>query len=373
MTRRLKRRQFLKLAATAGVAVSAPLVFPSRVGAEPYEGPCFAIFNAQGGWDTTMLCDPRGATDLNDHYDPSQIITRGAHRFAPTAGHVIEPSADTMTNEDFFAKYGSELLVINGIDTSVNNHTPCERYTATGKLNSTEFPTFAALVGAAKAPDAALSFMTFGGYSGTGNIIAATRVPYANSLRRLGDVDVRDNAPSAEAEAMISEALGEVARAGHSLPKLARARSFLYAAQTGAQDLSRAVPFIPDRAPEDNMKKQADIALAGFASGLAVSANLEMGRFDSHDSNDSDQLRFLPRLLSAVDYFLERAEELGIRDRVVVVVQSEMGRTPWYNDTRGKDHWSVNSQLILGPGITGNRVVGATRYDEEAGNDLAPE
>lgn len=72
-----------------------------------------------------------------------------------------------------------------------------------------------------------------------------------------------------------------------------------------------------------------------------------------------------------MDHFLTRAEALGIRDKVIVLIQSEMGRTPWYNATGGKDHWSVGSMMMLGQGIVGNRVVGATTLDS-AGNDLAP-
>jgi uncharacterized protein (DUF1501 family) len=43
-----------------------------------------------------------------------------------------------------------------------------------------------------------------------------------------------------------------------------------------------------------------------------------------------------------------------------VIIQSEMGRTPDYNNGNGKDHWSVGSIMFMGAGINGNRVVGAT-------------
>ena len=41
-------------------------------------------------------------------------------------------------------------------------------------------------------------------------------------------------------------------------------------------------------------------------------------------------------------------------------MQSEMGRTPTYNKGDGKDHWSIGSAMFMGPGIRGNRVIGAT-------------
>lgn len=102
-------------------------------------------------------------------------------------------------------------------------------------------------------------------------------------------------------------------------------------------------------------------AAAGLGiSGVCVSANLTIGQFDSHQKNDEDQMKLLPRFLASIDYLLRRAEDLNIREKLVLVLQSEMGRTPTYNKGDGKDHWSIGSIMFLGPGIQGNRVIGAT-------------
>jgi hypothetical protein len=91
-----------------------------------------------------------------------------------------------------------------------------------------------------------------------------------------------------------------------------------------------------------------------------VTANLTIGQFDSHANNDPDQMKLIPEFLAGIAYLIRRAGELKIRDQLVVVVQSEMGRTPNYNAGNGKDHWSIGSALFLGKGIKGNRVIGAT-------------
>ena len=52
----------------------------------------------------------------------------------------------------------------------------------------------------------------------------------------------------------------------------------------------------------------------------------------------------------------EREERLA--DETVVVVLSEMGRTPQLNALDGKDHWPFTSAMLIGPGLTGSRVVG---------------
>src|SRR5262249_12952726 len=90
------------------------------------------------------------------------------------------------------------------------------------------------------------------------------------------------------------------------------------------------------------------------------SANLTIGQFDSHANNDTDQMRLIPEFLAGIQYLLHRAEDLKIRDRLVIIVQSEMGRTPTYNSGNGKDHWSIVSIMFLGRGIKGNGVIGAT-------------
>ena len=45
-------------------------------------------------------------------------------------------------------------------------------------------------------------------------------------------------------------------------------------------------------------------------------------------------------------------------EETVVVVFSEMGRTPQLNSAEGKDHWPYTSVLLVGAGIQGGRVVG---------------
>jgi len=119
------RRDFLKLCGLAGLGVAAPVGFPSVTRAasrepDPYGGPYYAVFNASGGWDTTYLMDPKGVGEINRLYKEGDILTEGNLRYAPNAAH-IDKEKD-LSNEDFFRRYGSELLVLNGLDYSVNNH-----------------------------------------------------------------------------------------------------------------------------------------------------------------------------------------------------------------------------------------------------------
>lgn len=365
------RRDFLKLCGLTGLGLAAPLPWQRARAAneqDPYEGPYFAVFNASGGWDTTYLMDPKGVEGINRLYKDGDILTEGNLKFAPTKKHI----AKGLSNEDFFKRYASELLVFNGLDYSVNNHAPCSRYMATGTLDSLAYPTFAALVAACKGPACPLAFLTFGQYSATGNLVPMARVPYLPTLGKIANADhVDGNIRSPYHDDFVLDrveaTLREQNEARTSQPRLPRAKqsqSMLYAAQLNSKALQRVTPHIPDKTPKERLAQQAEIALASFKAGVCVSANLSIGQFDSHANNDRDQMKLIPELLAGVHYMLSRAEELGIRDKLVIVMQSEMGRTPNYNKGNGKDHWSIGSTMFLGPGIKGDRVIGSTNNEQ---------
>lgn len=366
------RRDFLKLLAFAGLGLAVPISArellagePDRAkGDEPYPGPYYAVFNASGGWDTTYLMDPKGVNEINRLYKEGDILTQGAHKFAPIKEH----ATGGMCNEDFYAEFGSKLLTLNGLDYSVNNHSPGARYMATGKLDSLAYPTFAALVAACRGPACPLAFMTFGNYSATGNLVAMSRVPYLQSLQKIANADaIEGNERSPYHDRFALDRIEQAHRERHEgivaqprLPRAERAENMLYAAQVSSKSLQRVTEYIPKSIPKERLSQQAEIALACFKAGVCVSANLSIGQFDSHANNDRDQMKLIPEFLAGIAYLLRRAGELQIRDRLVVVIESEMGRTPTYNGGNGKDHWSIGSAMFIGKGIAGNRVIGAT-------------
>jgi uncharacterized protein (DUF1501 family) len=362
------RRDFLKMCGLFGLGLAVPFhrtaVAAAQKKDEPYAGPYYVVFNASGGWDTTYLMDPKGINGINRLYKQGDILTKGAHKYAPIKKH----AQGGMCNEDFYKEFGSELLTLNGLDYSVNNHSPGARYMATGKLDSLAYPTFAALVGACRGPECPLAFLTFGNYSATGNLVAMSRVPYMQSLRKIANADAIDgNERAPYHDKFVLDRIEQALREGHEssaskprLPRTARGENMLYAAQANSKALQRVTQYIPKTMPKERLSQQAEIALASFKAGVCVSANLDIGQFDSHANNDRDQMKLIPEFLAGIAYLVRRAGELKIREQLVVVIQSEMGRTPNYNAGNGKDHWSIGSAMFLGRGVKGNRVVGAT-------------
>ena len=97
------RRDFLKLCGLVGLGLACPggaaSLFAGATKEEPpYEGPFYIVFNASGGWDTTYLMDPKGIGGINRLYQEGDILTKGQHKYAPTAAHIKA----VFSNEEFY-------------------------------------------------------------------------------------------------------------------------------------------------------------------------------------------------------------------------------------------------------------------------------
>jgi uncharacterized protein (DUF1501 family) len=113
----------------------------------------------------------------------------------------------------------------------------------------------------------------------------------------------------------------------------------------------------------ERFEQQGQMALSAFASGLTATASLSLGGFDTHANHDRDQVRQIVKLLGGVDYLIAEAERQGLADKLYVVCVSDFARGPHYNGENanaGKDHWPITSLFACGPGIVGDRSVGAT-------------
>jgi hypothetical protein len=360
----MDRRDFLKLAGWAGLSLGFPAI-PLRASAAPYAGPLWIMVHASGGWDPTSLCDPKGMLSdteenpMNRSYRAADIGSAGNIRFAPVGG-----------NQAFFEKHYQRLLVLNGVDTETNSHDSGTRNTWSGKL-AEGHPCLASLIAGSVGPEKPMSFLTSGGYDFTAGVVAPTRTGNMGALTRLAFPDRMDpnNAESgyhtAETTARVAAAQRarlEALMAEQRLPRVREQMGMLYNARAGENELRLLTEFLPETLDNTNnpLKRQAQVAIAGYRAGITVAANLSLGGFDTHGNHDASHIPRLQMLLEGVDFLIAEAEAAGIGDRVVVVVGSDFGRTPGYNDGNGKDHWSITSMMLMGGGIRGNRVIGAT-------------
>lgn len=384
----MDRRKFLSLASFAGLSVASLDAFgrpSSRPGSfsngaaplsEVYKGPLFIMVNASGGWDPTSLCDPKGAAKdmdpeaMNRSYLTADIgTTPSGIRYAPL-GSMEEPTYF----KDFFEKHDKELLVINGIDFATNGHDTGSRHIWSGRL-AEGYPSFAALVAAVHGRDLPMSYLSFGGYDETMGEVARTRSGNTQALARIAYPDRLD--PANEASLIHSKATSDAilkaqnARkdrllAREQLPRVQRAIGTMYASRTGSNELKKLQQYLPELDNSGNpLIRQLQVALAAYRAGITVAVNIDIGGFDTHGDHDAQHIPRLLQILQGLDFIGGEAERQSIGNNYVVMVGSDFGRTPGYNDTNGKDHWAISSVMAMGKGIKGGRVIGATteRHD----------
>lgn len=372
----MNRRKFLHYLNATGMSLTLP--WNPALAQQSSPGRFFVSVNASGGWDPTSLIDPKGNAPRGDgrgpvnNYSASAIRNIGNIRFLGDYPPEVEvPASDSPgLLGNFFQRHASRLMVINGIDTETNNHDAGSRYVWSGKIEE-GYPSFTALAAASIAPGEPLAFISNGGYDHTAALVAPARIGGGDVFQQLAfpnagrpQYDAEDKAPFftdaiyADIENARAQRLNRL-RAQTSLPLQKRQIDELLLARSGDNNLNQLVRLLPERT-SSGLSGQAEIAIAAFASGVAISANLNLGGFDTHGNHDFNQHRRLTELLIGIDHLWEEIERANLQDRVTVMVGSDFGRTPFYNANRGKDHWNITSMLFMGAGIPGNRVVGAT-------------
>ncbi len=389
----MQRRTFLRLMTSAAALGSLPtLVSTGRADGQSYGGPYWVFVTALGAWDPRFHFDPTLNVAQNRRY--TEIGQIGNLRYAPIAidqaalGLGVETDflPYLSSNEQFLTRFGARLTVINGIDTATNNHETGQRSALSG-WNPEGYPAIGSLVAASHGAGQPIAFMSSGGYDTTAGLVPLARITDVDALRNLSAPNTLDpkNATSelyhtpetfARIRAASRERLG-AQRAEQRLPRIARSMDRLDAAR--ATDNALAGLKLPEKLPEipsyqlddlERFQRQAELAVSGFSAGLVVSANLQLGGFDTHANHDRDQVRQIVKLWGGLTYLYDRLDALGIGGKTYVVVASDFARGPRYNSENanaGKDHWPITSLLVSGPGIEGNRVIGSTTEDQLAG------
>ena len=276
-----------------------------------------------------------GEPVINHWAEREEVRQIGRIRYAPFAG-----------NEAFFEKYHRRMLVINGVDAQTNSHTVGIVHNWSGRSGE-GYPTTTALLAAHYAPALPVPYLSFGGFSATSGITRFTRIDDAHLLRSAAD-------PTFEAFNQADWAMMESYRAATAqrlvstpglLPGDMRHREF-YRSAFATEGLKAYADAIP---PEDELereerhrgadgdnvystlRRQAQLTVLAFKAGVAVSADLWLGGFDTHANHDLDQEWLLGNLTASVDFLWEYAERHGVADRMVVVIGSDFGRTNFYN------------------------------------------
>jgi hypothetical protein len=412
----MERRDFLKLAGFSGLSLMLPWAASSQARADQatWGGPYFLHMHAGGGWDPTLLCDGKltasGSTPAYENKLVTAVTPVNGIPVPSAAGNakflLREQGGPLEDPVHFFQTAGRDVLVINGVDTQTNNHDTGVQGLGCGH-NNVELPALAALLAGAVSRErqVPMAFLASGYYNRTGDVVGVSRFP-GDKVPLLAE-PFRGGARDDEAGLLTDTASRRILELRNNriarlekeatLPRTKRtlaamrdamrsgdAINLLKTVSTGpAPDIAS---FADDLAPDTrayltnaknaqgaaitprfiDLGRPLETILRCFQAGISVSATWAQGGFDTHAQHDTNQTSALGSFAARLRYVMLRAAQLGLKDKLYVMVTSDFGRTPRYNTGNGKDHWNVTSVLLAGPGIRGGRVIGQTDEGQKA-------
>lgn len=349
----IDRRDFLR----CGLASLGALATPIAARAATSSRKLLVYFN-NGGWDPTFVFDP--------HFESAWVEGDPDSTAATAAGITFADAESRPSVRAFFEDYGSLTAVLNGITVSSISHSQCTRLILTG-TRSAAAADLPALLAARIGPSLAMPYLVVSGPRFPG-ALGRHMVPLSHTLTATvrGELPAGvDYSPSDE-DLIRAFLLEEAERlAGEDTDGLfAQYRDGLQ-----RQDLLAQGSLVASESP--SFDNNLDSALAALADGLSAAVMLEgdlpdLTTWDTHSGNQLKQDAAFEHTFDRLSTLIGRLESTTGTDgqpllsQTTVLVLSEMGRTPLYNGTLGKDHWPVTSAMLIGSGVSGGQVVGAT-------------
>ncbi|MEN9502358.1 MAG: hypothetical protein RI964_1643 [Pseudomonadota bacterium] len=357
----MNRRDFLKLVTATGLASSFTGLNRAVQAGTLHTGKVFVTLHLGGGWDHSSCCDPRENPLINRWASTQKAGVAGNLRYAPMA-----------ENAAFFNKYYNYLMVLNGIDMQTNGHDAASRTRNTGNLAEGSPSTnelYAAVVGA----NLPMPFVRQGGFDGTVGIMPFTYLPDENLLKTLADPNFYSGSKTYYAASHVdvmhryeAERLATQQQQTDNLPRWQRKLDELERARVGRADIKSIGSVLTGTLDTKDLQgvsrngiRELNLFLVLAAAGLTATGSFSTGGWDSHGNHDNAHTATLTDMARLLDYLWTKAESMGIAERLVVHVTSDVGRTPGYNATNGKDHWSLGSDMIMMKNAPwANRMVG---------------
>lgn len=315
---------------------------------------------AEGGWDTCYSLDPKldvpaivsPQVDATPHPDDVDQV-----EWFGELPIVVNPIRRPAIG-DLFAAYGHRCTLVNGAWSGAVGHPLARSRLLTG-TESGRNPDLTVIYGTEAGADLPMGAFSFSRWQHRGTHAAATcRTGSSDQLDvLLSGSDGGTADPLAELRRSriqrFRDRFGDGgvsdARLDAALEAADRAERLRQTARTAGLGLA-SQPTLADSAPQ---------AVALLRAGATCSILLAQEGFDTHgDTARQDSLQ--QDLFAGILALAAGLDEAGLLDDTLVVVASEMTRTPVLNSMRGKDHWPYLSLLFLGGGAPAGRLLGGT-------------
>lgn len=326
----------------------------------------FLFVHCSGGWDTTYCFQPNFG---------SSVVDMEANSTAAEVGGITFVDNEARPNvRAYFENYASRSAVVNGIEVRSVTHERCRRIMMTGSPEGQTDDWGAILAGKATSTYL-LPYFVLSGTAFTSKYSSrVVRVGQEGQLTNLltGEALIRTDRPyappSAEREALVDGYVrARMGAAAPTSPIATAAASALDDADSlkGYLDTLNITTYAQGCF---QLAYQMSAVWDVFQLGLARSALIEYKGWcsegwDTHSSNERQGMHFdelFELLAKGIEDLDSRTAADGGRlaDETVIVVFSEMGRTPQLNGGSGRDHWTFTSAMVMGAGVKGGQVIG---------------
>lgn len=366
------RRQILQGLAATGAGLGLPPLARAR----PDSGVelRFLFIQTLGGWDPTRVFASCAGSSVIETEADAVETTQGNISYV---SHANRPSVD-----QFFLNWGSQTAILNGVYVPSISHHSATRITLTSEIKALhgDWPT---RISAYSGTDPIVPHLVTGGacFSGpygvhVGRVGGNGQLPdlASGDLRALNDAGISPSETGASAvEAWLKSSAAGRAASMSNADRKAAIESWLIAAER-AERLQGLVGDV-ELSVESKFSSQAELAVLALGMGLSrcvttayplADSNVE---WDTHANNSADQSALYEGLFGALDELMTLlsttagTQAATLLDETVIVLLSEMGRTPFVNGSAGKDHWPYTSAMLIGPAIRGDQVIGA--FDDD--------
>ena len=130
--------------------------------------------------------------------------------------------------------------------------------------------------------------------------------------------------------------------------------------QADVFDIGKEPAKIADKYGRHDLGRHFLLARRLLEAGVTY-VKVSHSNYDTHHENFDFHIEQLGEFDRPFAALLDDLSDRGMLDSTLVVVMSEMGRTPRINDKYGRDHWGKAwSVALAGCGVTGGAVIGKT-------------
>lgn len=403
----LTRRGLLRGAVGGSMAALAGSLGFSRLARADVplpSGRAFLFCYFPGGWDQLLLLDPRDPDVFTDAARPRTLIdlrygdvegVNGLHArlVRPASGpFVFGPLAHRDGAPVQLTDFVDRMAIVRGLSMSALGHEVAYRYFLTSTYpagTSARGTSVATELVALMAPqNRPLNNLSVGvesyndRYPGTANALFVRNADDLNLVLGPGSPAEPDRVERAIAERRrtsdgcsdeVYDRRDLITSAHRSLDTASglvrdqvwRTFDFVTATTPEAAAVRARYGFAPGEA--DHPGARAALAVQALKSGVSQVVSVALSAVaDTHFGNNARHVQLLQPGLTAFVALLDdlrtspHPEGGTLLDHTTVVGFSEFARAPLFNSFNGRDHHQASSLMLLGAGIRGGALVGAT-------------